>query len=67
MSLPQFELPECLTNEDGWGPQSSNKDNPTLKDFDGLPYQQFNKCDRIGRIVDWLGVERYKKNDLRKQ
>jgi hypothetical protein len=54
-----------VTNEEGWGP-SAVKDNPALREFIGLPYQQFNKCDRIGRIVDWLGVDRYKKSEMRK-
>lgn len=67
MSLPKFELPECLINNaEGWGPPPV-KDNPVLQQFDGLPYQQFNKCDRIGRIVDWLGVDRYKKSEMRER
>ncbi|KAI3420443.1 hypothetical protein GPALN_003740 [Globodera pallida] len=65
MSLPQFDLPECVSNPTGWGP-SAVKDSPALAEFIGLPYQHFNKCDRVGRIVDWLGVDRfYKKGETR--
>ena len=63
-NLPSFDLPECLVNTDGWGP-GSVKESAVLTPFDGLPYQPFNKCDRIGRIVDWLGVDRYKKSEMR--
>lgn len=61
-SLPPFQLPELIVNSAGWGPAAAS--NMTLKQFDGLPFQLYNKCDRVGRIVDWLGVERfYKKNE----
>ena len=66
MSLPEFNLPDCLVNKEGWGPNPV-KDSPVLNEFEGLPYQHFNKCDRIGRIVDWLGVDRYKKSEMRKR
>lgn len=39
MSLPKFDLPECLSNPDGWGPTGSAKDSSVLKEFEGLPYQ----------------------------
>ncbi|KAL3072606.1 hypothetical protein niasHS_017580 [Heterodera schachtii] len=65
MSLPQFDLPECVSNSNGWGPGSVS-DSQVLSEFVGLPYQHFNKCDRIGRIVDWLGVDRFfKKGETR--
>uniref|UniRef100_A0A915M7L4 Eukaryotic translation initiation factor 3 subunit p66 n=1 Tax=Meloidogyne javanica TaxID=6303 RepID=A0A915M7L4_MELJA len=63
-SLPLFDLTECLANSDGWGP-GPVKESAVLAPFEGLPYQPFNKCDRIGRIVDWLGVDRYKKSEMR--
>ncbi|KAI1730261.1 eukaryotic translation initiation factor 3 subunit 7 (eIF-3) domain-containing protein [Ditylenchus destructor] len=63
-SLPAFDLPTFPANPNGWGPNPANS--KITEEFDGLPFQQFNKCDRIGRIVDWLGVERYyKKGDTR--
>uniref|UniRef100_A0A915ES22 Eukaryotic translation initiation factor 3 subunit p66 n=1 Tax=Ditylenchus dipsaci TaxID=166011 RepID=A0A915ES22_9BILA len=47
------------------GPNPAN--NKITEQFDGVPFQQYNKCDRIGRIVDWLGVERpyYKQKETR--
>lgn len=65
LNLPSFDLPDLVVNSTGWGPTSANIQN--LQQFEGLPFQIYNKCDRIGRIVDWLGVERfYKKNEIRK-
>ena len=66
-NLPSFNLPDFTANVAGWGPREASTENGILSEFDGLPYQQFNKADRVGRIVDWLGVDRYyKKSDTRK-
>jgi len=61
-SLPVLEL---KTIGHGWGPTESGiieepKDG-ILAEFQGLPFQQYNKCDRVGRVVDWLGGDRYMK------
>jgi hypothetical protein len=57
---PSFVLPQIQQNLTGWGPQSSDSESPLAR-FVGMPFQTFNKCDRIGRIYDWSGVDRYKK------
>lgn len=65
MTLPKLELSNLIVNSTGWGPTLAH--GHVVESYQGLPFQQFNKCDRIGRIVDWLGVERfYKKGDTRK-
>lgn len=60
-----FTLPELQQNSNGWGPASPDV-TEVMKSFVNMPFQLYNKCDRVGRVVDWLGVERYKKNDTRK-
>lgn len=53
MSLPKFELLSLADNTSGWGPlANSSSDEP-------VPFQQFNKADRIGRVADWIGVDRF--------
>ena len=37
------------TNEGGWGPVGAPDK------FKHLPYQVFNKSDKIGKICDWSG------------
>uniref|UniRef100_A0A7E5A0D3 Eukaryotic translation initiation factor 3 subunit D n=1 Tax=Panagrellus redivivus TaxID=6233 RepID=A0A7E5A0D3_PANRE len=70
MSLPHFDLPSVRSNVSGWGPTASTVATPSptaaeiadvIDEFKDLPFQQFNKCDRIGRVVDWLGDSRYYK------
>ncbi|KAH7693713.1 CBN-EIF-3.D protein, partial [Aphelenchoides avenae] len=64
-SLPKFDLPVYVDNPTGWGPSLGNNGG-TLDQFKGMPFQLFNKCDRVGRIIDWLGVDRYyKKSETR--
>lgn len=58
--IPNFDLPLIQENANGWGPPVSDADSPSTR-FIGMPFQTFNKCDRVGRIVDWLGIDRYKK------
>ena len=66
-SLPKFDLPVYVDNPTGWGPSLGNNGG-TLDQFKGMPFQLFNKCDRVGRIIDWLGVDRYyKKSETRKR
>lgn len=62
----KFQLPALLQNANGWGPPQPENSEP-MKPFVDMPFQLFNKCDRVGRIVDWLGVDRYKKNDTRER
>ncbi len=50
---PPFVLPDILENASGWGPVGS------LDKFRNLPYQQFNKADKIGKVADWIGLDRY--------
>jgi translation initiation factor 3 subunit D len=72
MSLPVFDLPTVRENSAGWGPTATAVTNPSssaataavaavIDEFKDLPFQQYNKCDRIGRVVDWLGDSRYYK------
>ncbi|CAB3411586.1 unnamed protein product [Caenorhabditis bovis] len=51
MPLPKFELLNITDNAEGWGP-------PPSTTSDNEVFQQFNKGDRIGRVADWLGVDR---------
>ncbi len=60
--LPVLELKSVGS---GWGPTIIEDGKGVLADFQGLPFQQYNKCDRVGRVVDWLGGDRYKKGDAR--
>lgn len=60
MSLPTFNLPNIQENSNGWGPSFIANEGLLDKNI----FQQYNKCDRVGRIVDWVGVDRfYKKSD----
>lgn len=71
MSLPLFDLPTVRENSAGWGPTAAAVTTPSssataavaavIDEFKDLPFQQYNKCDRIGRVVDWLGDSRYYK------
>uniref|UniRef100_A0A0M3JXP7 Eukaryotic translation initiation factor 3 subunit D n=1 Tax=Anisakis simplex TaxID=6269 RepID=A0A0M3JXP7_ANISI len=60
-SRPLFDLPEVLDNASGWGPVG------TLVKYQDLPYQQFNKADKIGKVADWIGIsqfnERFRRGD----
>ncbi|CAD5228624.1 unnamed protein product [Bursaphelenchus okinawaensis] len=62
----KFTLPKLQENAGGWGP-APLENSDSMKKFVNMPFQLFNKCDRVGRIVDWLGVERYKKSDTRER
>ncbi|CAB3402872.1 unnamed protein product [Caenorhabditis bovis] len=53
MSLPKFELLSVADNETGWGPL------PVNGAAEAVPFQQYNKADRIGRVADWIGVDRF--------
>jgi len=59
MSLPSFALPNVVDNSGGWGPTTTIVSGAPLEEFKDLPFQQYNKCDRVGRVVDWLGDNRY--------
>ncbi|KAI6195853.1 Eukaryotic translation initiation factor 3 subunit D [Aphelenchoides besseyi] len=59
---PIFSLPTIHANPTGWGPAPTDVESPLTR-FVGMPFQIYNKCDRVGRIVDWLGVDRYKKTE----
>lgn len=50
---PRFELPDITGNRTGWGPSG------TLDRFQNLPYQQFNKTDKIGKVADWIGISQF--------
>ncbi|CAJ0960358.1 unnamed protein product, partial [Mesorhabditis belari] len=52
MALPVFDIEAFADNTVGWGPRTNT-------DETNLPFQQFNKADRIGRVADWIGVDRY--------
>ncbi|KAK6732456.1 hypothetical protein RB195_016689 [Necator americanus] len=54
MTLPKFEFCEIAANPNGWGPLGS----PPALDT-SIPFQQYNKADRIGRVADWIGVDRF--------
>ena len=54
LSTVKFVGPDIEPNATGWGPVGH------LEQFQGLPYQSFNKSDRIGKIADWsLQSDRY--------
>lgn len=57
---PLFDLPEVFDNRSGWGPIG------TLDKFQNLPYQQFNKADKIGKVADWIGITQYNDRFRRK-
>lgn len=46
---PRFIAPKIQENPNGWGPSG------LPKNFQNLPFQFFNKSDRIGRVADWTG------------
>ena len=46
-SKPRFTLPTACDNPDGWGPVF------VAQDVTEMPYQSFNKGDRLGRSADW--------------
>uniref|UniRef100_A0A914VR58 Eukaryotic translation initiation factor 3 subunit D n=1 Tax=Plectus sambesii TaxID=2011161 RepID=A0A914VR58_9BILA len=48
-----FDLPDVTENSNGWGPTGM------LDRFRNLPYQQFNKADKVGKVADWIGLDRY--------
>lgn len=53
--LPKLEILDLLDeNNSGWGPST-----PQQIVDSGIPFQQFNKADRIGRVADWIGVDRF--------
>lgn len=52
MALAKFDLDDLPAHTAGWGPA------PLVGD-DHVTFQQFNKADRIGRVADWLGVDRF--------
>lgn len=52
-SRPLFDLPEIFDNRTGWGPVGN------LDKFKNLPYQQFNKADKIGKVADWIGISQF--------
>uniref|UniRef100_A0A158P7M4 Eukaryotic translation initiation factor 3 subunit D n=1 Tax=Angiostrongylus cantonensis TaxID=6313 RepID=A0A158P7M4_ANGCA len=54
MALPKFEFCDIAANPTGWGPLGS----PPALDT-SIPFQQYNKADRIGRVADWIGVDRF--------
>uniref|UniRef100_A0A915D6T5 Eukaryotic translation initiation factor 3 subunit p66 n=1 Tax=Ditylenchus dipsaci TaxID=166011 RepID=A0A915D6T5_9BILA len=51
--LPEFTYSSFVGNPTGWGPTTNNR--VELEKLEGLPYQPYNRCDKIGRIVDWIG------------
>ncbi|KAK0394643.1 hypothetical protein QR680_000853 [Steinernema hermaphroditum] len=61
MALPKIQIDSIAKNNGGWGPTGATKSEL----FEDMPFQQFNKCDRIGRVADWLGVDRFKRSDGR--
>lgn len=50
---PQFIAPDIQDNPDGWGPVG------VLEQFKKLPFQPFNKADKIGKVADWTGSLAY--------
>lgn len=50
MSLP-FSLPEIEVNAFGWGPSNVQEE---MKD---LPYAQYSKSDKLGKIADWGAIQ----------
>ncbi|CAD6198944.1 unnamed protein product [Caenorhabditis auriculariae] len=54
MTMPKFELIGIEANKNGWGPVSTGASTDSV-----VPFQQFNKADRIGRVADWIGIDRF--------
>lgn len=50
---PSFDIPEVFNNRGGWGPVG------VLDRYQNLPYQQFNKTDKIGKVADWIGIMQF--------
>lgn len=51
--LPRFHPPKVQDNPRGWGPVG-------LPDkFKNLPFQNYEKGARIGKIADWLGTDKH--------
>ncbi|VDN60024.1 unnamed protein product [Dracunculus medinensis] len=48
-----MSLLEIAENRNGWGPVTG------LEKFQSLPYQQFNKADKIGKVADWMGITQF--------
>ncbi|GBM77848.1 Eukaryotic translation initiation factor 3 subunit D [Araneus ventricosus] len=44
-----FNIPNIQDNPTGWGPCS------LPEQFQDMPYQQFSKNDRLGKVADWTG------------
>lgn len=40
----------CVSNPDGWGPRG------IPEQFKSMPFQPFNKADKIGKVADWTGT-----------
>lgn len=57
---PSFSLLEIAENRNGWGPVTG------LEKFQSLPYQQFNKADKIGKVADWMGITQFNDRFRRK-
>lgn len=49
MPFLKFDAPEIQDNPTGWGPSN------IPEQFRDMPYQPFNKSDRIGKVADWSG------------
>lgn len=48
-----FDLPPLVANTTGWGPPSGTQAELLPSSLKDLPYQPFNKSDRINRAADW--------------
>lgn len=46
----KFCAPKIQENVDGWGPRC------VPEQFQTLPFQPFNKADKIGKVADWTGT-----------
>ncbi|TMS34611.1 hypothetical protein L596_002165 [Steinernema carpocapsae] len=61
MVLPEIEISPLPKNSGGWGPLPDGNDTKKDNLLTSMPFQEFNKCDRVGRAADWLGTDRYYK------
>ncbi len=50
-----FIAPQIQDNPDGWGPVVGIHP----EQFRNLPFQPFNKADKIGKVADWTGSLAY--------
>lgn len=48
--MANFSPLEIQENENGWGPCS------IPEQFQNMPYQPFNKSDKLGKVADWTGL-----------